>query len=332
MLKLHEFIENINKTQYKGKVLEHEQMAPRTTMMTGGTAALLLSPADEESIFIAVNLLKDSGIPYFILGGGSNVIFPDEELEAAVISTENLNSIVIEEKNEGHTLVKCGCGTKTNDLVDFCTENGISGLETFAGLPGTVGGAAYMNARCYGKEMSDVIYTARFLEFNRTVKIEEFTHNFIERHLKMYHNTKMGEDWAYKNSPFMHSQRFITSLTFKAGPVDSDKKDEVGLECGKFVKDREDKGHFKAPSAGSVFKNDRNFGEPSGVLIDRAGLKGMELGGAQVAPWHGNIIINRGKASSSDIKNLVRTVQEKVRENSGFTLEPEIIFAEQNLQ
>ena len=98
MLKLHEFIENINKTQYKGKVLEHEQMAPRTTMMTGGTAALLLSPADEESIFIAVNLLKDSGIPYFILGGGSNVIFPDEELEAAVISTENLNSIVIEEK------------------------------------------------------------------------------------------------------------------------------------------------------------------------------------------------------------------------------------------
>lgn len=332
MLKLHEFIENINKTQYKGKLLEHEQMAPRTTMQVGGTAALLLSPEDEASIFIAVNLLKECGIPYFILGGGSNVIFPDGELDAAVISTENLNSIEIEERNDDFTLIRCGCGTKTNDLVDFCTRNGISGLETFAGLPGTAGGAAFMNARCYGKEMSDVLYSARFLEFNRTVKNEEFSHNFIERHLKMYHNTKTGEDWAYKNSPFMHNQRFITSLTFKACRIDSDKKDEIGLECGKFVKDREDKGHFKAPSAGSVFKNDRSFGEPSGVLIDKAGLKGTELGGAQVAPWHGNIIINHGKASSADIKNLVKAVQEKVRENTGFMLEPEIIFAEQNLK
>ncbi|WP_407398223.1 UDP-N-acetylmuramate dehydrogenase [Treponema sp.] len=331
MLKLHEFIENINKTQYKGKILEHEPMAPRTTMKVGGTAALLLSPSDENSICIAVSLLKDMELPWFILGGGSNVIAPDGELDAVVISTEELDSIEISEKNDEFTLIQCGAGTKTGTLVDFCTENGISGLETFAGLPGTVGGAAFMNARCYGKEVSQVLHSARFLEFDPMQKNTEFHDNFIERHLKMYHNTQMGGDWAYKNSPFMQNHRFITSLTFKAGRIDSDNKVRIGLECEGYIKDREDKGHFKAPSAGSVFKNDRSFGEPSGVLIDKAGLKGTEVGGAQVAPWHGNIIINRGGASSSDIKTLVKTVQERVKNNTGFMLEPEIIFAEQNL-
>lgn len=331
MLKLHEFSENINKSQYKGKILQNEKMAPRTTMKTGGTAKILLIPDDEQSICIAISLLKNFEIPFFILGGGSNVIFPDNELEAVIISTENLNSIIIEEKNKEYTLIKCGAGTKTNDLVNFCTENGIDGFETFAGLPGTVGGASYMNARCYNKEMSQVLNSANYIDIDTFRKNESFCNNFIERHLKIYHNIEISDDWAYKTSPFMHTNRFITSLIFKACKIDSKRKELIALECNKIIKDREEKGHFRAPSAGSVFKNNRNFGEPSGVLIDKIGLKGTKIGGAQVAPWHGNIIINHENATSSDVKNLVKLIQEKVKKNTGFKLEPEIIFAEQNL-
>lgn len=96
----------------------------------------------------------------------------------------------------------------------------------------------------------------------------------------------------------------------------------------KYVHDRELKGHFRAPSAGSVFKNDRSIGKPSGVLVDEAGLKGLRIGGALVAPWHGNFIINTGSATSADIAELVKAVQETVRQKTGFTLKPEIIFME----
>ena len=108
-----------------------------------------------------------------------------------------------------------------------------------------------------------------------------------------------------------------------AGPS---KAGNLEKECRKYIDDRESKGHFKFPSAGSVFKNNRDFGQPSGKLIDDAGLKGTEFGGAQIAPWHGNFIINKGNARASDIEELVRLAKSRVREKTGFNLECEIIF------
>lgn len=335
MLKLHEFTENINKTGFSGSILEHEDMGSRTTMKAGGKAELFIIPKNVESLFMAIKTSVDSSIPFFILGGGSNVIPPDGELEAAVISTEAFDSIQILDNGDNEfSLVRCGAGVKTDDLVNFCTENGMGGLESFAGLPGTVGGAAFMNARCYGKEMADVIDSAEFIDLDGIDRIQENAenyHNFIERHLKMYHNGQSGADWAYKKSPFMQNHGIVTSLVFRARKADIDQREPIRLECEKYILDRKEKGHFKAPSAGSVFKNDRNFGEPSGRIIDSAGLKGAKSGGAQIAPWHGNIIINCGNAKSADIKALVAIVQETVKKKTGFQLEPEIIFAEQNL-
>ena len=115
----------------------------------------------------------------------------------------------------------------------------------------------------------------------------------------------------------------MTLSGFTKGNPESIKK-----ESDSYVEDRRSKGHFKFPSAGSVFKNNRNFGKPSGALVDAAGLKGTECGGAQIAPWHGNFIINRGNATASDIKALVKLAQDKVREQTGFNLECEIIFVE----
>lgn len=141
-----------------------------------------------------------------------------------------------------------------------------------------------------------------------------------------------GGDWAYKDSPFMRSHGFLAELTFRLARAGKEQKEPIASECKRYVDDRNEKGHFKAPSAGSVFKNDRSFGQPSGRLIDEAGLKGRQIGGAQIAPWHGNIIINQGKATSGDIKALVKSVQDEILGRTGFRLEPEIIFIEQNLQ
>ena len=115
-------------------------------------------------------------------------------------------------------------------------------------------------------------------------------------------------------------------MPLKRKNVSLKKPPELKAACESFIQDRERKGHFKAPSSGSVFKNNRDFGEPSGRLIDEAGLKGAKIGGAQIAPWHGNIIINAGNATCSDIKKLVRLAQEKVKERTGFMLECEVVF------
>ena len=130
-----------------------------------------------------------------------------------------------------------------------------------------------------------------------------------------YVSTNLWDD-DKKKSIRMH--RLIISV--------SDKKDEISQKCAGFIKQRLEKGHFKFPSAGSVFKNNHEFGEPAGKIIDSLGLKGYSIGGAQISPWHGNIIINRNKATQSDVLALVNFVREKVFAEKGFYLESEIIF------
>ena len=180
-----------------------------------------------------------------------------------------------------------------------------------------------MNARCYSNDISSKI---EFVEYLDLENFDENSYKFLEKHIKMYHNNKDCAQWAYKHSPFMEKSAVITKVAFKAEKCQPEKASELKAACESFIQDRERKGHFKAPSSGSVFKNNRDFGKPSGKLIDEAGLKGAKIGGAQIAPWHGNIIINAGNATCSDIKKLVRLAQEKVKERTGFMLECEVVF------
>ena len=140
-------------------------------------------------------------------------------------------------------------------------------------------------------------------------------------------------DWDYKKSPFQENSvsqtphRYITQVTFRLTPATGpDAHERIAADCKKYIAERVDKGHFKYPSAGSVFKNNHAFGAPSGKLIDDCGLKGLASGGAQIAPFHGNFIINTGNATAEDIKALVKAAQKTVKEKFGFELEPEIIF------
>lgn len=315
--RIRKIVENI-KNLYKGRFLPDEPMRLHTTMKVGGNADLFVEPEDVFSLALVISECKKNSVDFFILGGGSNLIVSDEGFCGVIISMNAFSSIKFE-----NGIVVCGSGVETNRAVEFFAENGILGMESFAGLPGTCGGACYMNARCYSNDISSKI---EFVEYLDLENFDENSYKFLEKHIKMYHNNKDCAQWTYKHSPFMKKSVVITKVAFKAEECQLEKISELKAACESFIKDREQKGHFKAPSSGSVFKNNRDFGEPSGKLIDEAGLKGAKIGGAQIAPWHGNIIINTGNATCSDIKKLVQLAQQKVKERTGFMLECEVVF------
>ncbi len=305
-----EIEENINLWgSFDGCFLYNESMAERTTFKVGGKAAVFIEPKNVDSLVLVVKSALKSGVPFFILGGGSNIVFPDEDIPYAVVSTLCMDSIML--KNNS-TLV-CGAGCTVEKAVEFCLQNSLGGLETFAGLPGTVGGAVYMNARCYDRSVSDVLESAVF---------------FSQDNMSLQNYKICLDDWKYKISPFQKkiSNSVIVESSFKVTSLNEEEAERSKKTVLCFIEDRHKKGHFDFPSAGSVFKNNRTFGKSSGQIIDECGLKGLRQGDAQVAPWHGNIIINTGNAKAADIKMLVKVIVDKVYEKTGLQLEPEIIF------
>ena len=296
------------------------RLSPFTSFKIGGNADIYITPSSPEELEAALIFIQEERIPAILLGGGSNLLIPDEGIRGAVIHTCRLNKI-LPVKSAGDRFVQAEAGALMQDLTEFCAEHGITGLEDFAGLPGTVGGAVFMNARCYEKSISDVLVSVsalRFSEKNCTIKEYEYRQ----------------EDWGYKRSPFQpqnkryaelnESRTVILSATFRVEQGDAML---IRKTMENRIADRESKGHFKLPSAGSIFKNNHAFGKPSGQLIDEAGLRGLQIGGAQVAPWHGNFIVNTGSATAREIAELIEAIQKRVKDKTGFELEPEIIFA-----
>lgn len=306
MTSIRETAEKFNTDDFKGRILFSETMANHTTFRIGGAAPLFIEPHDVPSLIFALSVLNDSCVPYFVLGGGSNIVVSDKGFEGAVISMCALCDI-----ETAGDYVSCGAGASVSSVVSFCTERSLSGLEAFAGLPGSVGGAVYMNARCFDVSVSDVLSEVRYIDCKT---LEEKTYRFD------------AADWEYKISPFQNTPRIVTRAVFKTKRFPEDKKGEIAERCKAYAAERSAKGHFKFPSAGSVFKNNRAFGKPSGKIIDEAGLKGMRSGGAQIAPWHGNFIVNTGGATAEDVRVLVDRIVEIVRQKTGFTLECEILF------
>ncbi|MBP3708803.1 MAG: UDP-N-acetylmuramate dehydrogenase [Treponema sp.] len=325
MTSIRQTAEKFNTPHFRGTVTRSENMAHRTTMRVGGAAPLFVEPHDEESLLYALTVFRECDAPYFVLGGGSNVIVSDSGFEGAVISTCKLNDVALEsgtpDKSLSHdvpcsaesrppAIVTCGAGAAVSAVVSFCTEHERAGLESFAGLPGTAGGALYMNARCFDVSASDVLFSADYIDCQT---LERATYRCDQA------------DWAYKVSPFQKKHCIITRARFKTRHVPGAQQ-AIAERCRRFARERSAKGHFKCPSAGSVFKNNRAFGKPSGKIIDECGLKGVQIGGAQIAPWHGNFIINTGNATARDVQQLVEHAQDEVHKQTGFVLEPEIIF------
>jgi UDP-N-acetylmuramate dehydrogenase len=198
-----------------------------------------------------------------------------------------------------------------DEAAETAAASGLSGIEFLAGMPGSVGGAVWMNARCYGREIADVVDWEDIIDFSPGSRELEI--------IRIFSNYGFG----YKRSPFQEWDCLILAACFNLTPGD---KDVIRGEMEKNRQDRRAKGHYRYPCAGSVFKNNPSFGKSTGQIIDDLDLRGLTKGGAQVSSFHGNIIINKGGASAADVRFLISEVSAKVKARTGFILEPEILF------
>lgn len=312
---------------------EGEILAPHTTFGVGGPADLWLSPRrtkpleplqdscngnlhpsepDPLESFLSrlMILLREEAVPLTFLGGGANVVVSDRGIRGVVLDTAGLDSMIYGTFNTDSPLrdrLYLGAGVPIDRAVDDSIRQGLAGLEFLAGMPGTVGGAVWMNARCYDASVSDVLVETRYLDEEGSISVLPFA----------------SGDFDYKMSPFQGTARLILGAVFRLEEGDST---TLAAQAAAHRADRTAKGHYRLPCAGSAFKNDRRFGKPSGKIIDELGLRGFAIGDAQVAPWHGNIIVNRGHASATDIRSLAEALRQRVLAQTGFDLECEILF------
>lgn len=294
-------LEKINIT---GKILRDVSMNLHTTFGTGGSADYFTVPSSYEDLVKLLNYAKKYSVPVFILGGGANILVSDSGIRGLVIDMRNLSEIRFED-----TLCTAGAGFPISELAAAAAEKNLTGLDFIYGMPGSVGGAVWMNARCYDVSISDILIKVDYLDEKlerRSLEADEISNKF-----------------SYKDSPFQHSSNVILSASFRL--MRGDQK-EIIKKMDQHKKDRENKGHYRYPCAGSVFKNNRAFGKPTGVIIDSLGLKGYSRGEAQIAEFHGNIIVNKGNASSKDIKSIVDYTRKLTQEKLGLELETEIQF------
>ncbi|MDR3336294.1 MAG: UDP-N-acetylmuramate dehydrogenase [Treponema sp.] len=309
------FMENLSrKTGFSGELRFDEPMASHTTFKVGGPADCWVCPAPACFPEYAPALLaaaREAGTPVFVLGGGANLVVADRGIRGIVLDTGSWTGwdFTGEAKGPGDSTgsVTVRAGTPADELINALAERGRGGLEFLAGMPGTIGGMVWMNARCMERSVSDVLIETEILDEQAERVIVPYNH----------------EDFSYKKSPFQGRKVLILGAKFR---VFRREAEEIKKEAEILRIDRESRGHYRAPSAGSAFKNNRDFGKPAGKIIDELGLRGFSVGGAAVAPWHGNFIINTGNASAAGIRALVTAVTEKVRDRTGFTLEPEILF------
>jgi UDP-N-acetylmuramate dehydrogenase len=280
-------------------------MAAHSSFRMGGPADLYVTPANAVEAAGVLRACARESMPVFLLGGGTNILVSDAGIRGVVVDTSRLTGIRAEE-----TLVVAQGGTPVSDVAEFALARGLSGLEFAYALPGSVGGAVWMNARCYGAECSDV------LEYVDCLGPDLEAHRYLMNR----------SDWSYKRSPFQAGQHVILEAGLRLAPGE---RTSMQALMQSHRSDREAKGHFLHPCAGSIFKNNRAFGAPTGQLIDSLGLKGTRIGGAQVAPFHGNIFINTGDARAADMRALIELGEREVRTRLGLELEREVILVGQ---
>lgn len=283
---------------------QNEPMRAHTTFKIGGEADIFIIPASPAALISAVKKCTGLEIPYFILGNGSNLLVSDGGIEGAVISLAGINGI----SSDGEKIT-CGAGAMLSSVCLKALSLSLTGLEFAYGIPGTAGGALYMNAGAYGGQMADVIESAECLTALGEIK------------------TLKKEDMrlGYRSSVFKNGGLIIISLTLALKKGD---KTEIKTEMDDLLNRRKQKQPLEYPSAGSTFK--RPEGYFAGALIEKNGLKGLTVGGAQVSEKHAGFVINRGGATAADVKALIGKIQKKVFENDGVMLEPEVIFKGRN--
>lgn len=300
---LHRYSEECGKRMFF--VRSDFPMKQITSFRIGGNADLAVYPADAKAFAFALSAAKAQNIPFTVIGNGSNTLASDKGFRGVVFVTTDMRNVMI----DGEYLT-AGCGCLLGSVGTNASTAGLSGAEFANGIPGTVGGAVYMNAGAYGGQMSDIVV--------RTECYDLETGEFLTL-------DNAEQKFSYRHSIFMEKNYIVLSATFRLKKGDPD---AIRAQMNAYLQCRREKQPLNYPSAGSVFK--RPEGHFAGKLIEDAGLKGTRVGGAVVSPKHAGFIVNTGDATAKDVLDLIEIIREKVQSLYGVRLECEIRFVGEN--
>ena len=278
-----------------------EPMSRHTTFRIGGPADFYLCPHSTKEVQEIVEICKEENLPYFVLGNGSNLLVSDKGYRGVVIQLwKNFSDITVKD-----CCIQAKAGALLSKVAAEALEAGLTGMEFASGIPGTIGGAAFMNAGAYGGEMKDIIKSVKVLDTQGEVRI------LPKEELKMGYRTSIVKEKGYT----------ILSVELE---LSKGNREEIRNTMEDLKERRTSKQPLEMPSAGSTFK--RPEGYFAGKLIMDSGLRGFSLGGAQVSEKHCGFVVNKGGATAMDVLNLIREVQRRVKEQFGVDLETEVRF------
>lgn len=282
------------------EILHDVDMSAYTSFKAGGRAAEMVMPQTVDELVEALNMCLDEKKKFLLLGRGTNILIKDSGYSGLIVKpSENLEMIEVSGEK-----MKCGCGAYMKNVAREALNNELSGFEFASGIPGSIGGALFMNAGAYGGEMKDIVVSAEAFSLEQrkiiTVPLEDMA-------------------LSYRHSVFQETADVITSVTIELRPG---KKEYISAMMRELMEKRNAKQPVQYPCAGSFFKRPKGYF--AGKLIEEAGLKGCTVGGAQVSELHAGFIINKGGATATDIIDLMHEVQKGVMTKFGVRLEPEV--------
>ena len=293
------FIEACRKFLKPEQLLLDAPMREHTTFEIGGPADCLIKPASMEETQQILRLVKEYELPLTFVGNGSNMLVSDKGIRGVVVNfADTFNTIQVE-----GTKMTVGAGALLKDVAEAAAQHSLAGLEFACGIPGSIGGAVFMNAGAYGGETKNVVKAVRAVTRDGEVK----AYGLDELEL------------GYRHSIFQANGEAIVEVELELTPG---REEEIRASIADFTQRRESKQPLEMPSAGSTFK--RPEGYFAGTLIDQTGLKGLSVGGAQVSTKHAGFVVNKGGATAADVINLIHEVQKRVKEAHGVELQPEV--------
>ena len=292
------YIDSFKKIYDDSEIKIDENMSNHIHFKVGGPVDILLIPSKVSQVVETLKICKNENIPYFIIGNGSNLLVKDGGIRGVVIKLSNLLSIEV-----NGNIIKASSGTLLEDVSKKAVENSLTGFEFACGIPGSVGGAVFMNAGAYDGEIKNVIKEAEVLDRDGNIKVL----------------SKEELELGYRTSKVMKDNLVVISATFELTKGD---KEKIRERVNELTEKRESKQPLEYPSAGSTFK--RPEGYFAGKLIQDAGLKGASLGGAAVSEKHSGFVINKDGATAEDVLNLIAHVQKENKKQFGVELHTEV--------
>lgn len=296
-------INKINTIVPENQIRVDEPMSKHTSFRIGGPADVVVIVCNEKELSGLLRLFHDEDIRYMLVGNGSDLLFADEGFRGVIVKLGG-NFEHIEVVDSIGETIRVGAARMLSSTANFARDNGLAGLEFASGIPGTFGGALFMNAGAYGGEIKDVIESVTLMKSDGST---------------VYELSGEEMEFSYRNSVLQHNDDIAIYARVR---LHKDDKESISERMNDFTEKRMTKQPINFPSAGSTFK--RPVGGYAAALIEDAGLKGRTVGGAQVSEKHSGFVINIGGATSKDVRGLIDIVAQEVEEHSGIKLEPEV--------